>query len=305
MRMLGIEQKKGNDEKLCGRMIAYARILPTPDIDESDSPFGDMIKNGLLTLEGDFRKFNPAVPSRQKRNQVMDERLNELLETMEENGVELPENLDVETVRDRLHELSNMEVIPIPARIGNFTKEEDILKEDADIYYVGEFIGANQAHFCLTTLPIYYQARYREQAKKHEMELLNDMLAQFENGDFLDNDDIMQDTVELFPKGATLNTFVGDLSNLLNVKVIPFLLACESDEEYDKQVALFYKFMKDYPEPLDVKRIDASLRILREQSDNKLGRKVLELSCKKINALYNEDAKTAEQIEAEITSLKV
>jgi hypothetical protein len=305
MRMLGIEQKKGNDEKLCGRMIAYARILPTPDKDESDTPFDDMIKNGLLTLEGDFRKFNPTVPSRQKRNQVMDERLNELLETMEENGVELPENLDVETMRDRLHELSNMEVIPIPARIGNFSREEDILKEEADIYYVGEFIGANQAHFCLTTLPIYYQARYREQTKKHEMELLNDMLAQFENGEFLDNDDIMQDTVELFPEGASLNTFVGDLSNLLNAKVIPFLLACESDEEYDQQVALFYKFMKDYPEPLDVKRIDASLRILREQSDNKLGRKVLELSCKKISALYNEDAKTAEKIEAEITSLKV
>ena len=304
MHMLGIEQKKGNDEKLCGRMIAYARILPTPDKDESDTPFDDMIKNGLLTLEGDFRKFNPTVPSRQKRNQVMDERLNELLETMEENGVELPENLDVETMRDRLHELSNMEVIPIPARIGNFSREEDILKEEADIYYVGEFIGANQAHFCLTTLPIYYQARYREQTKKLEMELLNEMLSQFENGEFLDNDDIMKDTVELFPEGASLNTFVGDLSNLLNVKVIPFLLACENDEEYDRQIKLFYDFMKSYPSQLDVKRIDASLRILREQSDNKFGRKVLELSCKKISAIYNEDTKSAEQIETEITSLK-
>ena len=303
--MLGIEQKKGNDEKLCGRMIAYARILPTPDADESNTPFDDMIKNGLLTLEGDFRKFNPTVPSRRQRNKVMDERLNELFETMEENGVELPENLDVETMRDRLHELSNMEVIPIPARIGNFTREEDILNEDADIYFVGEFIGANQAHFCLTTLPIYYQARYREQTKKHEMELLNDMLSQFENGDFLDNDDIMQDTVELFPEGASLNTFVGDLSNLLNVKVIPFLLACESDDEYDQQVALFYKFMKSYPEQIDIKRIDASLRMLREQGDNELARKVLELSCKKINALYNEDTKSAEKFETEITSLKV
>jgi hypothetical protein len=305
IRMLGIEQKKGDDEKLCGRMIAYARILPTPEKDESDTPFDEMIKNGLLTLEGDFRKFNPTVPSRQKRNQVMDERLNELLETMEENGVELPENLDVETVRDRLHELSNMEVIPIPARIGNFSREEDILKEDADIYYVGEFIGANQAHFCLTTLPIYYQARYREQTKKHEMEILNDMLSQFENGQFLDNDDIMKDTVELFPEGASLTTFVGDLMNLLNAKVIPFLLACETDEEYDEQVKLLYNFMKSYPEQLDVKRIDASLRMLREDGNNRLARKVLELSCKKINALYNEDAKAAERFENEITSLKV
>ena len=303
--MLGIEQKKGNDDKLCGRMIAYARILPTPDAEENDTPFDDMIKNGLLTLEGDFRKFNPTVPSRRQRNKVMDERLNELFETMEENGVELPENLDVETVRDRLHELSNMEVIPIPARIGNFTNEEDILNEDADIYYVGEFIGANQAHFCLTTLPIYYQARYREQTKKHEMEILNDMLSQFENGQFLDNDDIMKDTVELFPEGASLTTFVGDLMNLLNAKVIPFLLACETDEEYDEQVKLLYNFMKSYPEQLDVKRIDASLRMLREEGNNRLARKVLELSCKKINALYNEDAKAAERFENEITSLKV
>jgi len=304
MRMLGIEQKKGNDEQLCGRMIAYARILPTPDETNSDTPFDDMIKNGLLSLEGDFRKYNPTVPTRKQRNKVMDERLGELLETMQENGVELPENLDVDTMRERLHELSSMEVIPIPARIGNFNSEQEILGEDADIYYIGEFIGANQAHFCLTTLPIYYQARYREQTKKHEMEILNDMLSQFETGNFLDNEDIMNDTDELFPEGASLNTFVGDLNNLLNIKVIPFLLACENDEEYDTQIALFYNFMKSYPSQIDIKRIDGALRILREQGNNRLARKLLELSCKKINAIYNEDTKSAEKYETEITSLK-
>ena len=45
--------------------------------------------------------------------------------------------------------------------------------------------------------------------------------------------------------------------------------------------------------------------MLREEGDNRLARKVLELSCKKINALYNEDAKAAERFENEITSLKV
>ena len=301
--MLGIEQKKGNDKHLCGRMIAYARILPSPEVDKSGTPFDDMVKNGIFALEGDFRQA-PVLPNKRSLNRAMDDRIDNLIETMREEGVDLPDDIDVDSLRERLHELSNMEVIPIPARIGNFSREEDILNEDADIYYVGEFIGANQAHFCLTTLPIYYQARYREQTKKLEMELLNEMLSQFENGEFLDNDDIMKDTVELFPEGASLNTFVGDLSNLLNVKVIPFLLACENDEEYDRQIKLFYDFMKSYPSQLDVKRIDASLRILREQSDNKFGRKVLELSCKKISAIYNEDTKSAEQIETEITSLK-
>ena len=76
-------------------------------------------------------------------------------------------------------------------------------------------------------------------------------------------------------------------------------------EEYDEQVKLLYNFMKSYPEQLDVKRIDSSLRMLREEGNNRLARKVLELSCKKISALYNEDAKAAERFENEITSLKV
>lgn len=61
--MLGIEQKKGNDENLCGRMIAYARILPNPDNETSGSPFDDMIKNGILTLEGDFRQSAHQEPA--------------------------------------------------------------------------------------------------------------------------------------------------------------------------------------------------------------------------------------------------
>lgn len=302
--MLGIEQKKGNDEKLCGRMIAYARILPTPDGESGDTPFDDMIKNGLLALEGDFRTFNPSVPPQSQRKKVMDEKLSNLLESMQENGVELPENLDVDAMRDRLHELSNMEVIPIPARIGNFGNEEEILQEDADIYYIGEFIGMNQAHFCLTTLPIYYQARYREQAKNEEMAVLNEMLSQFESGDIMDTEDIQKDSAELLPPGLTLNTFFGDLNNLLNTRVIPYLLALESDEDYDTQIDSFYNFMKDYPQQIDVSRVDHAIRELRRKSDSKEARMLLEFTCKKINAIYSEDTKTAEELEAEIESLR-
>ena len=301
--MLGIEQKKGNDKRLCGRMIAYAKILPTPDGETSDTPFDDMIKNGILALEGDFRTFTPTIPTRSQRNKIMDDKLNNLLESMQENGVELPENMDVDSMRDRLHELSNMEVIPIPARIGNFGSEEEILNEDADIYYIGEFIGVNQAHFCLTTLPIYYQARYREQAKKSEIDLLNEMLSQFETGDIMDNDDIQKSTDELFPAGVSLVNFVGDLNNLLNTRVIPFLLACESENDYDKQISSFYNFMKSYPQPQDIDRIDSALRALRKQSDNQKARKILELGCKKINAVYNDDNKAAEETEIAIQAL--
>ena len=301
--MLGIEQKKGNDEQLCGRMIAYARILPSPDAEPNETPFDDMIKNGLLTLEGDFRQF-AHTPSKREVNRAVDAKLNNFLETMEENGVELPENLNVDAMRERLHELANMEVIPIPARIGNFSNEEDILKEDADIYYIGEFIGANQAHYCLTTLPIYYQAKYREQAKRQEMNLLNEVLSQFEEGDFVGTEEIQKDSEDLFPKGLTLNTFMGDLSKLLNVRVIPFLLACESDNEYNSQIQLFYTFMKGYPDQSDIKRIDKALRELRKQSDSIAARNLLELSCKLINAIYNEDSQLASELAKQIETME-
>lgn len=298
--MLGIEQKKGNDENLCGRMIAYARILPNPDNETSGSPFDDMIKNGILTLEGDFRQSLPSKSQRRALSDAMDEKFDHMLEHMESEGIQIPENVDVDKMRERLHELSNMEVIPIPAKIGNFTNEAEILEEDADIYYIGEFIGVSQAHYCLTTLPIYYQAVYREQARRKEMDFLNEALAQIETGEFVDTDDLQKDTEELFPKGVTLNTFVGDMSKLLNTRVIPFLLALESDEQYEDQIKLFYQFMKGYPVQADVKLIDLAIRDLRAKRDNALVRKLLELGCQKIVAIYNENPRLADEIGEQI-----
>lgn len=298
--MLGIEQKKGNDDNLCGRIIAYAKILPNPDEQDSGTPFDDMIKNGLLALEGDFRMFSPRVPSKKAIDRAVDDKINDMLESMEADGVELPPDMNIETMRERLHELSSMEVIPIPAKIGNFSCEEDILAEDADIYYIGEFIGAGQAHFCLTTLPIYYQARFREQARKKEMDFLNDALSQLETGEFVDTEDLQKDSDDLFPKGVTLNTFMGDLGKLLNTRVIPFLLALESEEQYNQQIKLFYEFMKGYPIQTDVKLIDLALRDLRQKSESTMARKLLELGCQKIDAIYNENPQKADSINKEI-----
>ena len=298
--MLGIEQKKGNDDNLCGRIIAYAKILPNPDEQDSGTPFDDMIKNGLLALEGDFRMFSPRVPSKKAIDRAVDDKINDMLESMEADGVELPPDMNIETMRERLHELSSMEVIPIPAKIGNFSCEEDILNEDADIYYIGEFIGAGQAHFCLTTLPIYYQARFREQARKKEMDFLNDALSQLETGEFVDTEDLQKDSDDLFPKGVTLNTFMGDLGKLLNTRVIPFLLALESEEQYYQQIKLFYEFMKGYPIQTDVKLIDLALRDLRQKSESTMARKLLELGCQKIDAIYNENPQKADSINKEI-----
>ena len=136
------------------------------------------------------------------------------------------------------------------------------------------------------------------------MDMLNEILSQFEEGDFVNTEDIQKDTEELFPKGLTLNTFMGDLSKLLNVRVIPFLLACESDSDYDTQIQLFYTFMKGYPDQNDIERIDKALRILRKQSDSIEARKLLELSCQRISAIYNEDSQLASELSKKIDTIE-
>ncbi len=59
--------------------------------------------------------------------------------------------------------------------------------------------------------------------------------------------------------------------------------------------------MKSYPEQRDVKLIDGAIRELRKQGGDQSARKLLELGCKKINALYNEDIKGAEELNQQIT----
>ena len=61
--------------------------------------------------------------------------------------------------------------------------------------------------------------------------------------------------------------------------------------------------MKDYPQQEDISRVDLAIQKLRKRSDDQDARKLLELSCKKINAIYNEDTKSAELLDAEIKGI--
>ena len=50
----------------------------------------------------------------------------------------------------------------------------------------------------------------------------------------------------------------------------------------------------------DVKLIDLALRDLREKRDSSMARKLLELGCQKIDAIYNENPQKAREIGLEI-----
>ena len=169
--MLGIQQKKGSSDRLCGRLVVYARIAPSAmkDGDSGRFPFGSMVRNGILAVRGEFEK-NGTIKHFMQREMgtSVDQGISNLIEHIKETGGELPDGVDADTFRERLEELSSMEIIPVPAKIMFYNNEEEILQENADVYYVGEFTGMSQAHLCITSVPILYQAQYREQQNAEE-----------------------------------------------------------------------------------------------------------------------------------------
>lgn len=301
--MLGIIQKKGNPERLSGRLIVYAKIMST-GYGDNHLPFAGMVRNGLLVVEGEFQSGDSFKKFFQKEfGGASSEDFSEILDRLREAGGELPEGVDPDTVRERLEEVSNMEVIPVPAKVVFYENENEILMENADIYYIGEFYGLSQAHLCITSLPIFYQAQYREQINLEEQKYINDVLSQIEDGGITEISQLQETGVFLAGKG-NLDTFVGNLQELLTTQVIPFLLyETEDEESYENRIRRFYEFMKPYPQQDDIRKTDLTIRDLRRNFKNAKALRRLELLSQKIGAIYHENFERVPALQKELDLL--
>ncbi len=301
--MLGIEQKKGNPERLCGRMVAYAKILRSAmKNDAMPGPFPSMIRNGILAVRGEFEK-NSNIKSfmRHEMGTSVDKGINDLIEHIKETGGELPDGVDVESFRNRLEELSSMEIIPVPAKIMFYENEEDILRENADIYYIGEFSGMSQAHLCITSLPIFYQAKYREQQNAEEQSYISELLSQIESDGLITS---KPENGEFLPGKGNLLTFVGDLQELLERQVVPYLLyQAGNGEEFKASLDRFKSFMAPYKEPGDVEGIGNAICKLRMNENDSRERFRLELLCRKVSAMYHEKFEQVPEIQQKLNAL--
>lgn len=301
--MLGIEQKKGNPERLCGRMVAYAKILRSAmKNDAMPGPFPSMIRNGILAVRGEFEK-NSNIKSfmRHEMGTSVDKGINDLIGHIKETGGELPDGVDVESFRNRLEELSSMEIIPVPAKIMFYENEEDILRENADIYYIGEFSGMSQAHLCITSLPIFYQAKYREQQNAEEQSYISELLSQIESDGLITS---KPENGEFLPGKGNLLTFVGDLQELLERQVVPYLLyQAGNGEEFKASLDRFKSFMAPYKEPGDVEGIGNAICKLRMNENDSRERFRLELLCRKVSAMYHEKFEQVPEIQQKLNAL--
>jgi len=262
-------------------MLAYARIQPGP-APAGDFPWDELVHNGLLVVSGEFQ--NQATLGEFLRREIKNESpeaLDGLVNKLREMGEEIPDNLSPDELRNRIEGMSHMEIIPVPAKVVVFESEEDILKRDADIFYIGEFVGVQFAHLAVTSFPILYQALYREQDSRHVQGEINSLLDQVSA-----NQVPLGDSAVLQLPGK-LESYNGELLDLLMGTVVPNLVYnLKNHAEFDLSLQNFRIFMESYRWPADLDEIEKALTRLRagEQDQNRH----LELLCRKIAALYKE-----------------
>lgn len=304
--MLGIEQKKGRPDFLCGRMVAYARILPTDQPERKNrSPLDGMVHNGILAVSGDFVRNNGFSEfMRNEFNASMQEGLSGLMERIKEMGGEMPEGMDQESLRDKMEEFSNMEIIPVPAKVVLYGNEAEILAENADIYYLGEFIGQNQAHLCITSVPIYYQARYREQMARIFQNDINTLLNEVERNSLVTQIPDASTDPAILNLSGTLDQYQGHLLELLTGQVIPNLVYnTGNQQEYQQSMERFKAFMLPYRFPADISAIEKLLDSMRTGHSSPHDRRRLELLCEKVSALHHEEFERLQAIQTELDRL--
>ncbi len=162
MSFLGIEQKKGDPLNLEGHLIVYAKIdLDPSEVIEPKHPIASMIHNGLLVAQGNYRDQNNLRDFlKSEMGLSLEEGLGEFIEKLD--GLESA--LDPQKLKDKINHLDDIQdFIPTPAKIVPFNSEQEILAQEADIFYTGLFKNVANANLSVNSFPILYQARFREQ----------------------------------------------------------------------------------------------------------------------------------------------
>jgi hypothetical protein len=287
--ILNIEQKKGDQNQLDGRITVYAIIeTDTADILNIKHPIASMVHNGLLVAQGNFKEQSSLKDFLKSEMGIsLDEDLGEGLAQLLEKMNGLESALDPQKLKEHLESMGE-EFIPTPAKIVPFHSSEEILMQEGDIFFIGTFKNVGNAVLGVNALPILYQARYREQEAnkiRNEIELL---ISQIERNDSTVTASVMTPGV--------------DVEQKLLKEFIPNMLYCLKEPAQFKQAEdLFRNFMKGYRFKEDVDTIVTLIGSKEQLSPQDY--RLLELYAKKIAAVKKEDFSAAEVYSKEIQSL--
>ncbi len=282
---LQIEIKKGDPLRLHGKLIAYVRVEgredanASPEESESASPLEGLVRNGVLAVQANYVDQRNIRDFFKKEFGIsLEKGIEEVIEQARETGG-LEGALDPEAVKERLESMKNADFIPIPAKVAFFSSEEEMLSQDADVYYLGSFTVLSHAHLCVNAFPILYQAYYREQEQREvEVEIA-----------------ALLRTVEGKPKEAasqiTDNATEADWKEHLLKGLIPRMIytrgEADGHAEHEKAVAEFRSFMEEFGFPEDAEAIVALIESSPEFDAVALRK--LELRVARVEALQRED----------------
>ncbi|MBN1307497.1 MAG: hypothetical protein JXA18_06245 [Chitinispirillaceae bacterium] len=289
--MLFLEHRKGDSDRLDGRVTVYATI----DIDPDDlvamkHPIASMIHNGLLVAQGNFREQNSLRDFlKSEMGLSMDEELGEGLSELVDRMSGLESALDPQKLKDRLENMGDFEeFIPTPAKVVPFHSEEEIVSQEGDVFYTGTFKNIGNAVLSVNAVPIVYQARFREQQMHYVRNEIESLIAQIEQGG-----------VAVPSPGAATEI---DIESRLLKEFIPNMLYCRKEQaQFTTAQQHLRTFLREYRFPAD---IDAIITLIStNETFHDREEKLLELYAKKIAAVIREDFNAAEKHSVSIQRL--
>lgn len=292
---LKAELKKGDPARLSGKLVAYVRYerpegSPRAPGEEA-SPLEALVRNGLLAVTANYVEQRDIRDFFRKEFGIsLEKGIEEVIEQARETGG-LEGALDPEAVKERLDSMKNADFIPIPAKVAHFSSEEEVLAQDADVYYLGSFTVLAHAHLCVNAFPLLYQAHYREQEHRAVESEIAALLGAIETS--------------APPEGREAKARPADWKAHLLTVLIPRMIytreAGVPKGEHERSVVEFREFMRDFGFPEDTEAM-VSLIESAPSLDGATLRK-LELLVAKVEALQNEDYERLEAIKRELGAL--
>jgi hypothetical protein len=288
--VLNIEQKKGDPDHLDGRVTVYANIEIDPsELISMKHPIASMVHNGLLVAQGNFKEQSSLKDFLKSEmglslEEGLEEGLAELLDKMD--GIESA--LDPQKLKDRLENMDGIEeFIPTPAKIVPFHSVEEILDQEGDVFYTGKFKNIGNAVLAVNSLPILYQAKFRE----HEMQKVRNEI------------EVLISQIEQNEPAQSVGISDSNIEEKLLKEFIPNMLYCRKEHSsFSSAVNQFRAYMTGYRFKEDVDELIAIISTDGDLTEKEY--RLLELYAKKIASVKREDFSATEQYNKEIHSIR-
>jgi len=294
-KVLNVEKKKGDPERLDGRVIVYAKIeMDTAELITMKHPVAAMIHGGLLAVQGNYREQNSLADFLKNEMGISleeDSAENELKDMLEDmDGLEAA--LDPQKLREWLENMGDDagQFIPTPAKVVPFHSETEILEQPGDIYYAGSFKGIGNAMLGINGIPIIYQAVFREQQMQLLHSEIESLISQVEWNEPAGEGDTIT-TPGINPEEALLKEYI---PSMLYQRVDP--AAFESARKQFRTFMRGYRFNDD---------VEAVLSLIsKDKEPGAMEYKLLELYAKKISMVQMEDFAAVDVVHKEIEALR-